>query len=77
MGAPVHRNYDVYVINARDKVIWLNRLICHQRISPQFLKALEMAEAEKRGERGGEGRHQAVLFYTDDSMVASSDPHWL
>ena len=35
---------------------------------------LEMAEAEKRGERGNEGRHQADLFYADDGMVASSDP---
>ena len=24
-----------------------------------------------------EGRHQAALFYMDDGMVASSDPHWL
>ena len=35
---------------------------------------LGMAEAEKRGERGNEGRHQAALFYADDGMVASSDP---
>ena len=32
---------------------------------------------EERGERGKEGRHQADLFYTDDDMVASSDPCWL
>ena len=38
---------------------------------------LAVEEAEKRGERGQEGRHQAALFYEDDSMVASSDPHWI
>ena len=38
---------------------------------------LAVEEAEKRGERGKEGRHQAALFYVDDGMVASSDPHWL
>ena len=31
---------------------------------------LEVEEAEKRGERGKEGRHQASLFYADDVMVA-------
>ena len=31
-------------------------------------------EAERRGERGREGRHQAVLFYADDGMLALSDP---
>ena len=36
-----------------------------------------LAEAEKRGERGNEGRHQAAIFYADDGMVALSDPHWL
>ena len=36
-----------------------------------------MAKAEKQGERGNEGRHQDALFYVDDGMVASSDPHWL
>ena len=36
---------------------------------------LEVEEAEKRGERGEEGRHQAALFYADDGMVASSDLH--
>ena len=30
--------------------------------------------AEERGECGKEGRHQNSLFYTDDGMVASSDP---
>ena len=38
---------------------------------------LAVEEAEKRGERGEEGRHQASLFYADDGMVAFSDPHWL
>ena len=36
-----------------------------------------MEEAEKRGERGKEGRHQAALFYADDGMVVSSNPRWL
>ena len=35
---------------------------------------LEIEDAEKRGERGKEGRHQAALFYADDGMVALSDP---
>ena len=35
---------------------------------------LEVTEAETRGERRWEGRHQAALFYADDDMVASSDP---
>ena len=34
-------------------------------------------EAERRGERGKEGQHQAALFYADDGMIASSDPRWL
>ena len=34
-------------------------------------------ESEKMGERGKEGRHQAVLFCADDGMVALSDPHWI
>ena len=34
-------------------------------------------EAERRGERGREGRHQAALFYADNGMIASSDPRWL
>ena len=38
---------------------------------------MALAKAEKRGERGNEGRHQAALFYADDGMVASSDPRWL
>ena len=36
-----------------------------------------MTEAEKRRERGREGRHQAALFYADNGMLASSDPQWL
>ena len=36
-----------------------------------------LEKAEKRGERRNEGRHQSPLFYTDDGMVASSDPRWL
>ena len=36
-----------------------------------------IVDMEERGERGQEGRHQAALFYTDDDMVALSDPHWL
>ena len=38
---------------------------------------MTLDNAEKRGERGEEGRHQASLFYADDGMVASSDPRWL
>ena len=38
---------------------------------------LAVEDAEKRRERGKEGRHQATLFYADDSMVASSDPRCL
>ena len=33
--------------------------------------------AEERYKRVQEGRHQNSLFYTDDSMVASSDSRWL
>ena len=36
-----------------------------------------IAEAEAREELGKEGRHQAVLFYADNGMVALSDPGWL
>ena len=35
---------------------------------------LAVTEAETRGERGREGRHQAALFYVDDGMIESSDP---
>ena len=38
---------------------------------------LATQEAERRGDRGREGRHQATLFYADDGMIASSDPQWL
>ena len=38
---------------------------------------LAVKEAETRGERGREGRHQAALFYADDGMIALSDPQWL
>ena len=38
---------------------------------------MALEEAEKRGERGNEGRHQAALFYAENGMVASSDPRWL
>ena len=38
---------------------------------------LEVEEANTRGERGQEGRHQAALFYADDGTVASSGPRWL
>ena len=32
--------------------------------------------AEERGGRGQEGRHQNLLFYVDDGMVALSDLRW-
>ena len=38
---------------------------------------MALDEAEKRGDRGKEGRHKSSLFYADDDMVASSDPRWL
>ena len=38
---------------------------------------MAMAEADKQGERGDEGRHQNSPFYADDGMVASSDPSWI
>ena len=38
---------------------------------------LAVKEAETRGERGREGRHQAALFYAYDGMVALSNPRWL
>ena len=38
---------------------------------------MALEEAEKRAERGKEGRHQANLFYADDGIVASSDPRCL
>ena len=33
--------------------------------------------AEDRGESGQEVRHQDALFYAENGMVASSDPHWI
>ena len=38
---------------------------------------IAVKEAEKRGERGMESRHLAALFYSDNGMLASSDPQWL
>ena len=38
---------------------------------------IAIQEAERRGERGREGRHQAALFYADDGMLAFSDPRWI
>ena len=38
---------------------------------------MALEKAEKRGERGKGGRHQAALFYADDGMVALSDPRWI
>ena len=38
---------------------------------------MALNKAEKRGERGEEGRHQDALFCVDDGMVVSSDPHRL
>ena len=38
---------------------------------------LAIEDAEKRGERGKEGRHQSALFYEDDGVAASSDPRWI
>ena len=48
----------------------VDAVVCH------WVK-MALAEAEKRGERGNEGRNQAALFYADDGMVASSDPCWI
>ena len=36
-----------------------------------------IVDAEEQGNLGKERRHQAALFYADNGMVASSDPHWL
>ena len=38
---------------------------------------MALDEAEKRGERESEARHQASLFYAEDIMVTSSDPRWI
>ena len=39
--------------------------------------AVVIADAEERGKRGQEVRHQAALFYADNGVVAFSDPHWI
>ena len=36
-----------------------------------------ISDAEAREDLEQEGQHQAVLFYSDNGMVASSDPLWL
>ena len=38
---------------------------------------ITVKEAERRGERGREVRHQAALSYADDGMLASSNPQWM
>ena len=38
---------------------------------------MALEEAEKRGEKGNEGSHQADLFYAGDGMVAFSNPRLL
>ena len=38
---------------------------------------ITVKEAEKRGERGREVRHQVALFYADDGMLVSSNPQCL
>ena len=38
---------------------------------------MALSEAEKRGGRGGEGRHQAALLYAEDGMISSSNPRWI
>ena len=38
---------------------------------------MALDDTEKRGDRGEKGRHQVALFYADNGMVASSDPHWI
>ena len=38
---------------------------------------LALAKAKKRGKRWNKDRHQAALFYTEDGMVALSNPCWL
>ena len=43
----------------------------------QHWLTMAIEDAYKREQMGKEGRHQASLFYADDGMVASSDPHWL
>ena len=48
----------------------VDAVVCH-------LVTLAVEDTEKKWERGEEGRQQASLFYTDDGMLASSDPRWL
>ena len=36
-----------------------------------------IADVEKRGERGKEGRHQTDLLYADDGIFTLSDIRWL
>ena len=36
-----------------------------------------IVDADALGKLGKQGRHQAALFYADDGIVASSDPHWI
>ena len=48
----------------------VDALVCHW-------VTLSVEDAEKKGERGKEGRHQAALFYADYGMVTLSDPCWL
>ena len=48
----------------------VDAVVCHWVL-------LATQEAERRGERGRERRHQAALFYADDGMLASFDPRWL
>ena len=43
----------------------------------RYWVTMALAEAAKQGERGNEGRHQYAIFYSDDGMVASSNPRWL
>ena len=45
----------------------VDEVVCHW-------VTLAVEDAEKRVERGKEGRHQAALFYADNGMVASSNP---
>ena len=36
-----------------------------------------MEDAEEQGKRGQWGRHHNTVFYTEDGMVALSDPRWI
>ena len=48
----------------------VDAVVCH-------LLTIAVQEAERRGERGRECRHQAALFYADDGMLTLSNPRWL